>query len=106
VDWLNMTMGEEIVTYINVGAKIDTVTDGGTEAVYVRTKTALRTALRDNPSAVLFESTEAIGGNAGATFRGDEIPEGVRLQVCGPDPYTSRKWYATAALKNGTPKLS
>jgi hypothetical protein len=95
------------MTYINVGAKIDTETGDGTVPQYAKSKTALRTALKDNPSAVLFESTEALGPNEGKTFRGDEIPQGVRLQVCGPDPYTSRKWYATAELKpDGTPKLS
>jgi hypothetical protein len=71
------------------------------------TKAALRVALRDNPETVTFDATAAIGPRVGEIYRGDDVPEGVRLNVVGPNPYNARAWYATIARgKDGRPRLS
>ena len=60
----------------------------------VKTKRALREKLRDYPSEVVFDRTENTPGPQ--RYRGDDLPEdGTKFSVCGPDPYTNRKWYAT-----------
>jgi hypothetical protein len=69
----------------------------------IPTKTALKRLLLGEkksstepaPSEVLFDVTDLLGDYAGQTFRGDDLPEGVSLQVVGPDPQTKRIWYAT-----------
>jgi len=59
-------------------------------------KAALKAALKDAPGTVTFDSTSAFGG--GQTYTPDTIPAGVTLSVCGPDPYRSRKFYASVAI--------
>jgi len=72
--------------YINVGANID--------GKPVRTKKALKQAVKDGDS-VRFYSTALLG----ESFYGgvSDIPQGAKLSVVGPDPFTSRKWYATVS---------
>jgi hypothetical protein len=74
------------MSYINVGAW---TRDGSRP----QSKKAMKDALKADPTAIRFEGT-AIHGPA---FEGtaDEIPIGVSLSVVGPDPFTSRRWYAT-----------
>lgn len=36
----------------------------------------------------------------------DELDENTTLQVCGPDPYNNRKWYASVTRKKGEVKVS
>jgi hypothetical protein len=83
--------------WINVGAYI-----GDDRAA---SKAALKRALASAPHTVTFDATsELSAGPAG--YRGDDVPAGVNLSVVGPDPYTSRKYYATVTRKaDGTPKL-
>jgi hypothetical protein len=43
-------------------------------------------------------------GNKG-TRRADEIVEGEKVSVVGPDAERDRKWYATVVMSNGKVKL-
>lgn len=88
------------MAYINVGATVD--------GERPKTKTALRRALRERPDAVLFDETSELGASANGSgyIRGDELPTGHRLQVCGPDPYEARKWHATVELVDGVGKVT
>lgn len=77
-----------MATYVNVGAQ--SVANG----IRYASKKALREALKKDASVVAFDSTSSMGPYAGETLYGDDLPYGVTLSVVGPDPYTSRKWYA------------
>ncbi len=76
------------MTYINVGAN---TSDG----MPILTKKALKTYMVATPEIVIFYSTVALGPEAGKTFRGNDLPQGYKLSVCGPDPMSKRVWYAT-----------
>lgn len=83
--------------YVNVGAKL--VSDDSD----IPTKKALKALIAANPANVLLYSTEAIGPNQGKADIASATDIGVRYSVTGPNPYTSRKWYATVEkLPNGT----
>lgn len=71
--------------HINVGAKVDNV--------HVPTKKALRDVMNSNPASVEFYPTSMFG--AQKPIKGNELPDNTILQVCGPDPQTSRKWWAS-----------
>jgi hypothetical protein len=71
--------------YVNVGAH-----DGLARPA---TEQELRRALADNPGAVVFDATAAFGSRYGSVFAADDLPPGVSLSVCGPDPYASREWW-------------
>jgi len=88
--------------YINVGAYFD----DGTSKARVASIAALRRHLRDNPGDVEFDNTAMHMGPGDARYRASEIPAGPRFQVCGPDPYTNRKWWATVELVGGKPKVT
>lgn len=76
------------MAYINVGARVN--------GERPRTKKALREALATAPDTVTFDQTAMFPGTGyGAMIRPGEIAPGGMLTVVGPDPYTSRKWYAT-----------
>lgn len=92
------------MTYINVGARLDT---GSGAPPRITTKKALRDALRDNPGDVRFDNTHyPVADWQQKVYRADELPEGIKFSVCGPDPYTDRKWFATVQLKDGQPKVT
>lgn len=79
--------------YLNTGAYID-----GQRAA---SKKALKTALTDNPGSVTFDQTSMVKEGRigdGSDITGETVPEGVKLAVCGPDPYNNRKWYATVQV--------
>lgn len=87
--------------WINVGARYYT------DDSDIPTKKALKAALAANPASVRIYSTDAFGPNAGDTRGADILRNGVKYSVTGPNPYTSRKWYATVEkLPNGTIKVS
>lgn len=70
--------------------------NGGARDVYrgpILTKAALKAAVKAYPADVEFYSTSELG----ATFNGrvSEMPADAVLQVCGPDPYANRRWYAS-----------
>jgi len=73
------------MAYENVGAFVD--------GKRPSSKAALKAALRGAPETVTFDSTSMLVGSR--TFTPDTIPAGVILSVVGPDPYTSRKFYAS-----------
>jgi hypothetical protein len=82
--------------YINCGASHD--------GNRVPSKKRLRILLAEDPASVTFDNTSFFDGKA--TFTGDEIPEGAKLSVVGPNPYTSRKWWASVWVLNGTIKVT
>lgn len=71
--------------YLNTGAYV--------EGERAPSKKALREAVKAHPESVRFDLTSQFDG------QGDWTPEdvgpGVTLSVVGPDPYTSRRWYAS-----------
>jgi hypothetical protein len=76
------------MAFINVGQR------GAT------TKKALREAVAANPESVMLYGTSPLGPQ----FEGEtaaDCPEGVKLAVVGPDPYTRRNWYATIENRGG-----
>jgi len=75
---------------IGVGATID-----GRDP---KSKTELREALRDRPAAVEFYSTALVGEHVNKRFTGETLPEDVRLDVTGPNPYNARHWWANVEL--------
>lgn len=87
--------------WLNGGAK-----DSSDNSDY-KTKAALKREIADKATNVTLYVTDTFGPNAGNSFLSDELPIGVKFTVTGPNPYTSRKWYATVEkLPNGTVKVS
>lgn len=82
------------MTYVNVGVWS---TDTGDR---IPTKKALKLALVEQPAAVVFDKTSMLDSSGlPEKIHGDSIPDGVKLSVCGPDPYTKRNWWATVEKK-------
>lgn len=89
------------MSYLNVGAR-----DNYTNAD-IPTKKALKAAIAADPASVRFYVTDAFGPNANTSLTADKADNGVKYSVTGPNPYTSRKWYAIVEkLSNGTIKVS
>lgn len=89
------------MSFVNVGAWS---TDTGDR---IPTKKALREALTSAPAAVVFDKTSIYdSSDLPSEIHGDRIPSGVKLTVVGPDPFRSRKWYATVEMVNGKAKVS
>jgi hypothetical protein len=63
------------------------------------TRKRLRELATSEPAQLLFDPT-SIYHKQGA-IRGDAIPPDVTLSVCGPDPYTNRRWWAQVTLVDG-----
>lgn len=57
------------------------------------TKTALKAAIKEDPSKVRLYCTSEMGPQFSDTA--DKLPEGVTFNVVGPDPYRRRDWYAS-----------
>jgi hypothetical protein len=85
-----------LMSYVNVGAYVD----GKRPA----TKAALKRALAENPASVEFDGTSPLGPQY-SDLSGVNVPEGVSLTVVGPDPFTSRKFYATVKINARTGKV-
>lgn len=68
-----------------------------------KSKKAIREAVAANPSIVSIEATSMFGNE----YEGPIIdaPNG-RYTFVGPDPYTSRKFYGTLTVSNGTYKVA
>jgi hypothetical protein len=79
------------MTQYEVGAKSD--------GADVPTKKALKELIKKNPSAVSFYPVTLFPNPASESLRttADKFPRGIIGQVTGPNPYTSRKWFATLA---------
>ncbi len=80
--------------YINVGV----------HAPYNSTKRALKNGCEAEPGRVHFYSTALFGDQFFGTAA--ELEEGKQLTVVGPDPYTSRKWYATVSMRDGKVRVA
>jgi hypothetical protein len=87
------------LSFVNVGAK-------NRAGERFKTKRALREALEDAPSEVLFDPTSWHSGSAQIDICADSIPRGLRLVVVGPDPYSHRQWYAQVSQLGGKPRLT
>lgn len=84
------------MAYVNVGVKKD--------GLDIPTKKALKDAIAANPESVYVYSTSTFDSFADTA---DRLDIGVKYSVTGPNPYNSRKWYATLEkLPNRTIKVS
>lgn len=73
----------------NVGART------ASNLMDIRTKKALKELIATNPTNVLLYSTDAFGPESLAKWTADKLDIGTKYSVVGPNPYNSRKWYAT-----------
>ena len=86
------------MTYVNCGAYVD--------GERPKTKKALREAL-NNHSYVDFDVTTIYRNRGGEII--EATPDGIgtdTISVVGPDPYASRRWYASVTVKNGRVVIS
>ncbi len=63
------------------------------------TKKSLKEAIQQdpfNPTNVRIEATSLFGNEYDGPL--SAAPNNARFTVVGPDPYTSRKWYATISM--------
>lgn len=85
-----------MTNYVGVGAKYEH------NRADISTKKALKEEIATNPTNVWLYVTDAFGPNANTFLTADKADIGVRYTVTGPNPYNSRKWYATVEkLPNG-----
>lgn len=82
--------------YVNAGAYIN--------GARPQSKKALREALALAPSTVTFDPTDLL--HEDEVIRGDQIPGHVSVSVCGPDPYTSRRWYSQVTAGPDGPQMT
>lgn len=75
--------------YINVGVR------DRLSLLDIPSKRVLKAQIAENGQLVQLYCTDAFGENSGKTWKADELPLWVKFSVTGPNPYTSRKWYAT-----------
>ncbi len=76
------------MAFINVGARLG-ISD-------IPTKKALKDAISANPEKVVLYGTSMFDQDR--SYKMDDLVEGIKYTVVGPNPYTSRKWYATVEL--------
>lgn len=80
--------------FVNVGAHLRPDNSD------IPTKKALKQWIQDEPVLVVLYETSL--GKEDNRYNCDSLDIGVRYSVVGPNPYTSRKWYATVEkLPNG-----
>lgn len=75
-----------------------------TSGVYVegerpRSKSALKRAIQADVRSVVIEDTDSYG--LAPEIEATEIEEGQEYEVCGPDPYSDRRWTATITRAHG-----
>lgn len=75
--------------WVNLGA-LDKSTNSD-----IATKKELKAKLLESPKTVELYVTDAFGPNAHNRFNGEGLQVGTKYTVVGPNPYRSRKWYAT-----------
>lgn len=78
--------------YVNVGARRD---DGRR----FPSKKALKDALRCDPATVTFDVT-SLFHTGPSHYRANDLPQGIKFSVVGPDPFNNRRWYANVE-RNG-----
>jgi hypothetical protein len=70
-------------------------------------KAAMKRAHAENPASVRFESVSPMGPQFDGTVESPaDLPDGLKLTVVGPNPFTDRRWYGTVEVKNGKVKIS
>jgi hypothetical protein len=77
---------ERTMAYVNVGVKTHNLDN-------ISTKKALKDSVSTDPENVYVYGTSAFFGFTNRCVT--ELDKSDKYQVVGPDPYTSRKWYAT-----------
>jgi hypothetical protein len=95
--------GTNLRSYFNVGANL--LSDRGEPSTRIPTKGALKKLVSESPERVLFDNT-SIFGQGNFTPEQLEANPAIVLSVCGPDPYTSRRWYATVTWSTKTGKVT
>jgi len=93
-----------MTVWINVGA-INVAT-----GERFSTKKSLREAILADPSIVKFDKT-SVFSQVGRDQRDlyvycDDIRDGEKLSVVGPDPYNDRRWYANICKQGNRLKIS
>lgn len=88
-----------MMTYVTAGAQDR---DGNR----FKSKNALKKAIANNPSEVMFDITDMFHEGLASPLCADSLPEGVAVQVAGPDPYTKRSWFARVEPTASGPKVS
>jgi hypothetical protein len=83
--------------YVNAGAMVD-----GTRP---KTKKALRVALAECPGAVQFDVTDLFYDGP-RPLVASALPPHLSVSVCGPDPYTARRWYGQVTAGENGPELA
>lgn len=78
--------------YVNVGAQYNA------DKRDIPTKKALKDAIKADPTSVYLYDTSAFPGAVTNSGTVDMLGKGVKYSVTGPNPYTSRKWYATVEI--------
>lgn len=88
--------------YINVGVRW---TGSGDR---IRTKGELKKALANMPDTVVFDKTSPLDSSGLPTqIKVCDLKGGMKLSVCGPNPYEKRQWWATVERKaDGSVKVS
>ncbi|MET0711083.1 MAG: hypothetical protein ABWZ30_01065 [Jiangellaceae bacterium] len=71
--------------YINGGVR-------NPDGTPIASKAALKRAVSESPASVEFYGTSGLGEQFAGLL--SQTPDGVTLVVVGPDPHTSRRWYA------------
>jgi hypothetical protein len=93
-----------MASYVNVGVRYMKTPFDKAPNSEIPTKAMLKRAIAENAANVYMY------GTSGFTPFGDtadNLEIGVKYSVTGPNPYTSRKWYATLEkLANGTIRVS
>lgn len=80
--------------YVNVGVKF---VGSGSD---IPTKSGLKEEIKKLPTNVQVYSVSPMGEQVDTTA--DKLQKGIKYSVCGPNPFKSRKWYATIEiLDNG-----
>lgn len=73
-----------------------------------KSKAAMKRALAEDPSKVMFRSVPSLGpswsGSAADFLTGG--PANTTLVVVGPDPEVLRNWYGNVVVKNGQLKAT
>jgi hypothetical protein len=83
------------MSFVNVGACYD-------NGERIRTKKELKAALATASSTVVFDKTSYLDSSGlPRQIKVSDLTSGVKLSVCGPDPYERRQWWATVENKSG-----
>jgi hypothetical protein len=97
------------MTYHSSGAylldAVDKVTKEFDGKHRIKSKTALKKLLAESPGDVMIDVFDIVHTGP-PVYRASEIPAGETFQIAGPNPKTSRIWFASVALVNGKPKVT